>query len=95
VRAEWHVTDLGRKAARAGCRRYLTLLLAVRAMLDAIITAVIRVFERFGRVSGARWPRPARLEQDSRRAGDAAAQALALAATPHTPRSRDDGTGRA
>jgi hypothetical protein len=41
---------------RTGCRRYLTLLRAVRAMLDAIITAVIRVFERFGRVSGARWP---------------------------------------
>ncbi len=51
-------------------------------MLDAIIMAVIRVFERFGRVSGPRWPSPARLEQDSRRAGDAAAQALARGHVP-------------
>ena len=48
----------------------------------ALSAALIRVFERFGRVSGARWPSPARLEQHSRRAGDAAAQALARGHVP-------------
>jgi hypothetical protein len=48
----------------------------------ALSAALIRVFGRLGWVSGARWPSPVRLEQDSRPAGDAAAQALARGQVP-------------